>query len=393
MKIRDPAIFIVLLAVTAGSTVQLSGAQTGTEVMQYFSANYLEARQKFLDASHAAGADLEHFRNPHTGPQGEPLFTDVALIGPKDANTILVLSSATHGVEGFTGSAIQTALLQEGFGELPLDTALLFLHAINPYGFAHLRRFNEDNVDLNRNFADHTKPYPANPGYEVLAAAISPASLSMWANAKSTMKFFWYGLTNGRDALKQAISSGQYTHPQGLFYGGKEETWSNKTIRIIANQYLDSAKRVVIIDFHTGLGPYGNAEVIMNEPEQSPAYKRAVTWWGDRVRTTVSGGSVSIHLEATLKLGFSTMLPDAEITAVSLEFGTVEMKQVFWVLRAENWLHHHGSPDHPRAKEIKEDLLRAFYPDQDDWRIKVWEHGRTVVELVLQQLKKGDRLR
>jgi L-ascorbate metabolism protein UlaG (beta-lactamase superfamily) len=84
------------------------------------------------------------------------------------------------------------------------------------------------------------------------------------------------------------------------------------------------------------------------------------------------------------------MLPDAEITAVSLEFGTVEPKQAFLALRAENWLHHHGSPDYPRAKEIKEDLLRAFYPDQDDWRMQVWEHGKTVVEQVQQQLKKKD---
>jgi len=356
--------------------------------MQYFSANYLEARRKFLDASHAAGADVEHFQNPNTGPQDESLFTDVALLGPKDANTILVLSSATHGVEGFTGSAIQTGLLREGIeSHLPPDTALLFIHAINPYGFAHLRRFNEDNVDLNRNFADHTKPYPPNPGYEALADAISPGSLSTWANAKSTMKLFWYGLTNGRAALQQAVSSGQYTHPQGLFYGGQHETWSNKIIRTIADKYLKNRNRIVIIDFHTGLGPYGNAEIIMNESEQSPAYKRAVTWWGDRVRTTVNGDSVSIYLDATLKLGFFAMLPGAEITAVSLEFGTVETKQVFLALRDENWLHHHGSPDHPRAKEIKKDLLQAFYPDQDDWRMQVWEHGRTVVEQVLQQLQ------
>ena len=384
MKIRVPAILIALLLVVASSAVRAGDEQTGTEAMQYFSANYFEARQKFLDGSLTAGADVEHFQNPHPGPQGEALFTDVALIGPQDAGTILVLSSGLHGVEGFTGSAIQTGLLREGLGELPPDTGLLFLHGINPYGFAHLRRSNEDNVDLNRNFADHSKPYPANPGYEELADAISPASLSMWANAKSAAKLFWYGLTNGRHALKKAISSGQYTHPQGLFYGGRQEAWSNKTIRAIAGQYLGSANRVVIIDFHTGLGPYGNAEVIMNEPEQSPAYRRAVTWWGDRVRTTVSGASVSIHLEATLKLGFTSMLPDAEITAVSLEFGTVEPMQVFWALRAENWLHHHGGNDHARAKEIRKDLLRAFYPDQEDWRIRVWKQGRKVVKQVLQ---------
>ena len=355
--------------------------------MQYFSANYLEARQKFLDASYAVGADVEHFQNPHIGPQGEPLFTDVALIGPKEATSVLVLTSATHGVEGFTGSAIQTGLLLEGIASnLPPDMTLLFIHAINPYGFAHLRRFNEDNVDLNRNFTDHSKLYPANPGYDSLADVISPESLSMWTNARLSMKFFWYSLAKGRDALKKAISAGQYSHPQGLFYGGRQEVWSNKTIQTIADRYLDSAKRAVIIDFHTGLGPYGNAEIIMDEPEQLPAYRRAVTWWGDRVRSSVSGDSVSIYLDATLKLGFSTMLPDTEVTAMGLEFGTVEPKQVFLALRAENWLHHYGSPDHPRAKEIKAELLKAFFPDDDGWKQQVWQQGKEVVELVIPHL-------
>jgi succinylglutamate desuccinylase len=383
MKIRYVILFIVLLLVTTSSTVIATEKQTGTEVMQYFSENYTEARRKFLDAAHAAGADIEHFQNPHSGPQGEPIFTDLALIGPRDANTFLVLSSGTHGVEGFTGSAIQTGLLQAGFGELPPDTGLLFIHAINPYGFAHLRRFNEDNVDLNRNFRDHSDPYPPNPGYDELADAISPASLSIWANTKSTIKLFWFGLTKSRDALKKAISGGQYNHPQGLFYGGKEEAWSNKNIRTIAETYLGAAKRVVMVDFHTGLGPYGHGEVIMNEPDQSPAYDRAVTWWGDRVRNSISGKSVSIHLEATLKKGFTTMLPNAEITAVTLEFGTVEPMQVFQALRAENWLHHHAGIDHPRAKEIKTELLRVFYPDNDAWKKQVWQQGKEVVEQVL----------
>jgi hypothetical protein len=360
--------------------------QTGTELMQYFSENYPEARRKFLDAAHAAGADVEHFPNPHSGPQGEAIFTDLALFGPRDANTFLVLSSGTHGVEGFTGSAIQTGLLQEGFGELPPDTGLLFIHAINPYGFAHLRRFNEDNVDLNRNFTDHSRPYPPNPGYDALADAISPASLSMWANTKSAIRLFWYGLTKGKIALKKAISGGQYNHPHGLFYGGKEEAWSNKNIRAIAETYLGSANSIVVVDFHTGLGPYGYGEVIMNEPDQSPAFDRAVTWWGDRVRNSISGESVSIHLEATLKKGFTSILPDAEVTAVTLEFGTVEALQVFKALRAENWLHHHGTIDHPRAKEIKTELLRVFYPDNDAWKKQVWQQGKEVVEQVLSHL-------
>jgi len=33
----------------------------------------------------------------------------------------------------------------------------------------------EEGNDLNRNFVDHTKPYPHNPGYEEIADAVGPA--------------------------------------------------------------------------------------------------------------------------------------------------------------------------------------------------------------------------
>ena len=383
-------ILIILLALIFGDVGLVHCFQDNRSIIEEtecFSANYGEARKKFLAASLAAGAKLESFRNPHKGPDGEALYTDVAIIGPSDANTILVLGSGTHGVEGFTGSAIQTCLLLEGLGStLKPGISIVLIHAINPYGFAHLRRFKEDNVDLNRNFVDHSKPYPTNPGYETLQDAISPASLSFWANIKSFTRLFWFGLTNSKNALKHAISAGQYNHPQGLFYGGNEATWSNKTIRAIADQYLGSSNRVVIIDFHTGLGPYGNAEVISNEPEESPAYRRSVSWWGDRVRTSVSGGSVSIHLGATLKLGFSAMLPDTEVTAVSLEFGTLPALKVFRALRTENWLYHHGNINTPKAENIKMELLRAFYPDERDWKQQVLEQSKEVVEQALLHL-------
>jgi len=119
--------------------------------------------------------------------------------------------------------------------------------------------------------------------------------------------------------LKYAITHGQYSYPQGLFYGGQSEAWSNKALRAIVSRYLSNAKRVVFIDFHTGLGPYGSAEVIISEKEDSPAYKRAVKFWGDRVKTTVSGDSVSAHLNGALKLAVPEMLPNVEVTAVSLE--------------------------------------------------------------------------
>ncbi len=110
--------------------------------------------------------------------------------------------------------------------------------------------------------------------------------------------------------------------------------------------------------------------------------------WGDRVKTTAventtNGDSVSPHLYGTLKLAFPGMLPDTEVTAVSLEFGTLPAMKVFWALRAENWLHHHGGKGHSDAKRIKDDLLRAFYPDSEGWKSQVWEQGKEVVEQAL----------
>ena len=383
-KIHIQSIVILGIFVWIGC-VQAEKIGLGTST--YFSSDYQEARRKFLEASNAIGAGIESFKNPNSGPEGELLYTDVAVIGPKDAKAILVLGSGTHGVEGFAGSGIQTGLLQQGItSSLKPNMSIVMIHAINPYGFSHLRRFNEDNVDLNRNFAYHTKPYPPNHGYNELANAISPKSISFWSNVKTGFSLFWYRLKNGKNELKVAISSGQYTHPQGLFYGGQSEAWSNKTIRTIVNRYLSNAERVVVVDFHTGLGPYGYGAVLFHEKEDSTVYKRAVKCWGGRVQNT-SGESISVPLQAALKLVFPRMLPDAEVTAVSLEFGTLPAMKVFWALRAENWLHHHGGKGHPDAKRIKDNLLRAFYPDTEDWKSKVWKQGKEVVEQALVHLQ------
>jgi len=314
---------------------------------------------------------------------------DVASLGNVDAETVLVLGSGTHGVEGFAGSAIQTGLLHEGIGELlSTNLRIVMIHGINPYGFAHLRRVNEDNVDLNRNFVDHAKPHPINKGYKDLAEVIAPRSISLWHDMLSRFRLAWYRATQGKHALKEAISQGQYSHPDGLFFGGDAEVWSNRMLRKTLHNHVQNARRIVFVDFHTGLGEYGEAEVILNVGKESSAYQRAVQWWGARVKTTVTGESVSEQIYGPLKLAVSKMLSDAdEVTAVSLEFGTISPMEVFWALRAENWLEHHGGKEHPDSQEIKMRLLRVFYPREERWKRQVWENGEAVVGQVLAQLQ------
>ena len=107
----------VVGATAVGQGCQPAGGPAGDGPGGHFPSGYREAREKFLEASRAAGAVVESIRNPHTGPDGEEFFIDVSLVGPGNAKSVLLLISGTHGVEGFAGSAIQTGLLREWVAE------------------------------------------------------------------------------------------------------------------------------------------------------------------------------------------------------------------------------------------------------------------------------------
>jgi hypothetical protein len=260
---------------------------------------------------------------------------------------------------------------------------------------ANGRRFNERNVDLNRNFRNHSERHPTNPHYEKLATAIAPKTVSFWSEVGSWWRLLCHRITHGKEAAQAAVSQGQYSHADGLFYGGNDAAWSNTTLRSIAERYLSNANRVVVVDIHTGLGKFGDYEIILNDPIASDQFKRATSIWGEtRVKSTLPAesdhhASESAHVTGTLKRGIKESL-SAQVTAVGLEFGTLPSMQVFKALRAENWLHHHGNKDDPNAEAIKESLLRAFYPNSVEWKAAVWHQGRDVIEMALDWLDNGD---
>lgn len=357
------------------------------EGVSHFSESYEQAREKFLAASEAAGASVAAYENPVEDGDPVRLYMDVAVLGRTGSSTALALGSGTHGVEGFCGSGIQVGLLKEGFLRHASSAhRVVLVHAINPYGFARIRRANEDNVDLNRNFIDHSKPHPENRDYDKLARALAPAASWLLRSGASLARLRLYQLVHGKEALQAAVTRGQYRHPKGLFYGGVSDTWSNRTFRRIVREHLSGAERVAFIDFHTGLGPNGYGELISNYLLGSPEHDRAVEWWGDRVKTTKAGESVSADLTGAIKLCLFDELPEAEVTAATLEFGTVPPLRVLRALQAENWLHHFGGHGRARAARIKTELRRVFYPDTEAWKARVWEQGAEVVAAALSGL-------
>lgn len=348
-----------------------------------FSKDYFEARRRFREAAQAAGAELREWANPHQGPGGEPLYCDTAWLGPRDASSVLIIISGTHGVEGFCGSGPQIAVLNGALSDSlsqPANrgTGVLLIHAVNPHGWAWLRRVTEENVDLNRNWVDFGKPLPKNPGYTALHASYCPTSLDEDSLRQAEAAIADYAARAGAHAERVARSSGQYTHADGIFYGGTKPTWARRTSELILAEYAGKAKQVAIVDMHTGLGPYGYGEPICNHEPGGTRVQRARRWWGDSVTEPLLGTSSSQEKWGLTEFGYERTLGHADIAFVALEYGTYSQAQGATVLRDDHWLHHSGGINplstridllgDSRTARIKRAIRDHFYPPYDDWK-------------------------
>jgi hypothetical protein len=356
-----------------------------TKPSAFFPANYAAGRARFRDAAQAAGGRLGTHANPAPGPDGIALSTETAWFGPEDAGKLLIGMSGTHGVEGFCGSGIQSGWLETGkLKKLPADTAVLLIHAINPSGFAWVRRVNEGNIDLNRNFVDHAKSYPDNPGYRELRDVICPTEWSEEGEARNKRRMAAYRDRHGALALQAAIMQGQYVDDEGVFYGGTAPSWSNQTLRAILEPHADHVRDVAFIDLHTGLGPYGYGEIISNHLADDPGNARVKEWMGSEATdTNVEGSSTSTLVTGDTNIGVAQSLPQANVTGITLEYGTVPLEDMLESVRADNWVHIHGDLGNAKGRAIKAQIRDAFYCDKDDWKDMVFERAVDVYDRMM----------
>ncbi len=346
----------------------------------WFSADYAEARAKFRAAAERAGAALSAYRNPDTRQaDGGDLTTDVARLGPAPgaAAKVLIASSGTHGVEGFCGSGCQVGMLETGAHRLlPAGCALVLVHAINPYGFAWLRRVTEDNIDLNRNNLDHGAGHPANPKYAGIHDLLTPRDWHGPGREAADTAIAAYIKEHGLFAFQEAVSGGQYDYPDGLFYGGRALSWSARTWREIIEAHCRGAGRAAHLDFHTGLGDYGACEIISVE---GAGAERARLWYGDEVKSPEKNDSLSAVVTGSMENGFDGIAQETEVTTVALEYGTRPLYDVLEALRADNWVHLHGDPASEEGKAIKRQIRDAFYGDEPEWKATIWATADRVV--------------
>jgi predicted deacylase len=355
-------------------------------VIAPLSTSYVDARAAFLEASAAAGARIESFPHPMRGLEGEELFVDVAEVGPVDADHVVLIVSGTHGVEGYLGSALQRHHLETLDRDRAGGPTLVFVHALNPYGFSWVRRVNEDNVDLNRNFVDWDRPLPVNEGYGTLADVLVPTSWTADEQQRTLLELMGHLEQMGMPRLQATVSGGQYTHPTGVFYGGTGPTWSHRWLREFTSRRLASATQVAIIDLHTGLGPWGHGELISSEHPGTERFERQVEWWHD-VTSIHDGSSVSAQIDGDWLAAAIGFVPHADVTGVAIEYGTVDSITVLQSLRADAVLHAHGDPAAADAIDIRNQVRAAFLDDDPAWLQACWPTYHSVVSAA------GERLR
>jgi hypothetical protein len=357
--------------------------------MERFSESYPQARERFLKLVRNHGNSVRTYVEPGSGPNGEELATDVGWFGDPKAEAVMVMTSATHGVEGFCGSAAQADfLLNGGAANLPDRTAVLLVHAVNPYGFAWLRRVTQEGVDLNRNSVDFNDP-PENAEYARLKEAFRPkrpGSPEALGSAETLAK---YRAEVGEKAFMLARTSGQHVDPQGIHYGGSGPTWSRNTMhRFIADFDLPARKQVGVIDYHTGLGPHGYGEPICGSRPTEPGAARGRRWYGDSMTEPMKGTSSSVVIPGLVQyIWLRELGPDA-LTFIALEFGTYGRSIMEPAGDAEQWLHISGELpfDSPDAKAIKAAMRHAYFPDTPTWKEMVLWRSQQVIRQTLMGL-------
>lgn len=353
-----------------------------------FSPTYASARARFLLAADRAGARVDVLTNTvASAPDGGTLTTDVAVLGPPDADRALLVVSGTHGPEGFVGSAAQIALLDSLAGRAhELEVRAVLVHAINPWGFAHISRTTENNVDLNRNFIDWNSAPPANLAYAELHASMCPSQWSPQALEQADAGREAWIARHGQDAFVDVTGRGQYSHPQGAFYGGAGREWSNQALETIIGRHLEGVRRIALIDWHTGLGERGEPFFLCFNERGGPGWQRACGWWGRENLETQGGfdGASRPNYTGLLFHGVQRFAASAEVTGAVIEFGTRSRADMRRALQIDTFLKFGGALAPQQRASLREQLLDAFAPFSPDWERSVLGHAIGIQQQALQ---------
>ena len=382
---------LLLLATLIGPSLILKADRQEAKADEYaysevFFDEYDEVRAHFLDTVKAfEDAGVEYELDSYEIDYEDGLYIDSLYIPSKEEQTnLVVLTTGVHGMEGYIGSVMLDVFWQEVYPDLDKnDTGILVIANVNPYGMKYHRRYNENNVDLNRNFIIDWNDWDmsVNKEYPKVESLLSPK--------KSMKNAFWhevgfYGslvknvVSEGANTISDALLGGQYEYPQGVYFGGLGDQESTTYLKGVFEKTLQGAyENIVHIDVHSGYGPRYNMVIFnsvyetMNEAETKAlfGYDNVISYDSESFYAT-TGDTTDFYYRLKDKMG-----ADTELFSTCFEFGTIGDSFLDSVISMkytveENQNHWYPTKNKTMQEIVKERYQELFYPTEKEWREK-----------------------
>jgi hypothetical protein len=366
-----------------------------------FTANYADARKRFVGTAAAYGAHVESHVNPcGRGPHAEALACDVAWFGDPHASRVFVSFSGIHGTEGHATSAAQIAWIDcHARQTLPSRVAVLMLHALNPWGFAYRSRCNESFVDLNRNFLERFVPPPADAPFSAeVHETVCLESLDTVTVDKARVRLAELRARYGDVAVERALWGAQYTRADGLSFGGTKAEWSTRIVREVLERRLAHATHIAFIDWHTGVGDFNEVAFILPTPARRNDQGLLAEWWGpqamaDWTRTGLSsldasGEAMWSVVPGQLRNEFVTRNANAVFLAgATVEFGLTLQEDIYQIETVSRFLHRTSRHTDPKMAPHIERMLTYSLSCNELWRRNVCATGARLCQAAIDGLE------
>ena len=397
-------VVVVGLLSVAGPYIVLKGArqpkvEAEQESTKYIYNSYDKVRKHLKDRVKKLrkdGVDVEVSK--YAVDESDDLYIDnIYLPAKKKKSNLIVLTTGVHGIEGYIGSVMLDVFFEEIYPNIDTKkTGILIIANVNPYGMKYKRRYNENNVDLNRNFILDWEKFDKslNKDYSEVKDFLQPKGKignAFWHEAGFYSSLAKEVITKGADKISDALLTGQYEYPKGVYYGGNGDEISTAYLKGVFSDCLDNKyKNIVHIDIHSGYGPRYNMVIFNSVYETMTEAETKKAFGYDYV---ISHDSESFYATTGDTTDYFYRLAESKKTKKDLfstcfEFGTIGDSFMDTILSLkytvdENRQHWYPSNNKIASEVVQENYKELFYPTETKWREKTVADFKTATEGVL----------
>ena len=368
-------------------------------MLTFFRETYDENREQFrrlADSLRREYNDVEISKYTVKSRVDSDLTIDAVYIpAQKEAKKLIIMTSGVHGIEGFTGSAVQQYFMTKVLhGEALEDMGVLLIHAVNPYGFKYERRVTENNVDMNRNFHTNKDLFAGkNEGYTRIYSFLNPHSkvkTGYFRNGLFFTKTVYKIIKFSMKTLRSSTVEGQYEFSNGIFYGGNDFEPQKQWLEHLLSEKTNDYAFVFLIDLHTGLGERGKLHYLpgyARAPNGNPLLEHLFNDYTIDWPTT--GKEFYIPRGLFRQYVRDLISTDQKFIRVAFEYGTLNSQYIIGASRSlhnmiiENQGFHQGYENSETEILVKRRFREMFFPSSKIWRSQIMKQTGAILPLLL----------